>query len=243
MFLYQLLSNTPYRPCASRASTMPPTKGDIDHDYLVTPETGPGPGIIVLHSGRGVTQFVHQFCHRLAREGFVTVAPDLFRGETPRSVTEAQEQKAELDERTIGRRLEDTAAFLLQHDAVSRRSIGVIGLGYGAEWACTLASRLGDECGALVLFYGVRETDWQIVSAPILGHFAHLDHAIPISRVNELRDVFQEHGIDHDLFVYSDTEPSFLETDETARHDVEAARLAWERTLEFLRKHLQTQNE
>ena len=210
----------------------------VARDYLVTPDVGTGPGVVVLHSGRGVTGFVRQFCHRLARVGYVALAPDLFEGATPETVEAAEARKAALEGATTARRLEDAAAFLRRHDAVSRRAVGVVGLGYGAEWACTLAGRLGDDCGALVLFYGLGDVEWGDVAAPVLGHFAQLDHEIPRSRVNDLRESLREHGVPHDLFVYRDVEPSFFETDGSARYDAGAARLAAERTFHFLRERL-----
>jgi carboxymethylenebutenolidase len=207
-------------------------------DYLVTPEVGRGPGVLLLHSGRGLTDFVRRRCHRLAREGFVALAPDLFEGETPSTVGDADALKAAVDEDRTARRLEDVAEFLRRHESVSRPAVGLVGVGYGAEWACRLAAGLGDDCGALVVFYGVGDPQWASVSAPVLGHFAQLDHEFPRSRVNELRTVLGNHDVAHDLFVYGNTEPSFFETDETARHDPEAAGLAWERTLHFLRSAL-----
>jgi carboxymethylenebutenolidase len=207
-------------------------------DYLVTPEVGRGPGVLLLHSGRGLTDFVRRRCHRLAREGFVALAPDLFEGETPSTVGDADALKAAVDEDRTARRLEDVAEFLRRHESVSRPAVGLVGVGYGAEWACRLAAGLGDDCGALVVFYGVGDPQWASVSAPVLGHFAQLDHEFPRSRVNELRTVLGNHDVANDLFVYGNTEPSFFETDETARHDPEAAGLAWERTLHFLRSAL-----
>lgn len=210
----------------------------IARDYLVSPDVGRGPGVLVLHSGRGLTDFVRRLCHRLSREGFVALAPDLFDGETPESVEAAEAAKADVDVDRTTRRLEDVAEFLRRHESVSRPAVGVVGLGYGAEWASRLAAGLGDDCGALVLFYGVGEPEWSSVTAPVLGHFAQLDHEIPRSRVNELRTMLGNRGIEHDFFVYGNTEPSFFEAEASARHDPEAAGLAWERTLHFLQMAL-----
>ena len=221
------------------------TTGDsaVARDYLVTPEVGRGPGVVVLHSGRGVTQFTHSLCHRLARVGYVAAAPDLFDGATPKTVEASEEQKAAVDSDETIRRLEDTVDFLQQHDSVSRGPIGIVGVGYGAEWGCTLAAEVGADCAALVLFYGLREVEWSSVSAAVLGHFAQLDHEITRSRVSELRESLRTYGISHDLFIYENTEPSFFETDANARYDVSAAQLAYERTFHFLKKVLQSRTE
>lgn len=220
---------------------MAPTPGedrDVATDYLVTPEVGRGPGVLVLHSGRGLTEFVTGFCQRLARDGFVALAPDLFDGTTPSSAEEARELKRAVEEAAIVRRLEDTAEFLRRHDDVSRRAIGVVGLGYGAEVACRLVGEGDLEWGALVCFYGYEPTDWSTVEAPVLGHFAQLDEELPESRIKELRERLAAEGVDHDLFVYPGAEPSFFEADATSRYDQDAAQLAWERTSRFLTAHL-----
>jgi carboxymethylenebutenolidase len=210
----------------------------VSRDYLVPPEHGKGAGILVLHSGRGQTDFIKQFCHRLAREGYVALAPDLFDGRQPQTVEESRTLKQELDPDQKRRELEDAAEFLKQYSAVSRAKIGVIGIGYGAEWLCRIAPRLGTDAGGLVLFYGYEATDWSTVTAPVLGHFAQLDQEIPESKVNAIRDDLRDADVEHDLFSYPHVEPSFFETDQSARHDPDAAKLAWERTREFIRLHL-----
>lgn len=213
---------------------MPTTDPSVSRDYLVTPELGRGPGVLVLHSGRGLTPFVKQFCHRFARAGFVAYAPDLYEGATPTTADEAQTAKAAVDESRIGRQLADAGAFLSRSGETSRRDVAVVGLGYGARLACEAAPHLSETASSLTLFYGYGECDWTRVDTRVLGHFAQLDHEYPPSRMNDIRDTFASAGIEHDLFVYPGTEPSFFEADETARYDADAARLSWERTLQFL---------
>lgn len=212
--------------------------GPATRDYLATPDVGRGPGVLVLHSGRGLTEFVERLCHRLAREGYVAYAPDLFEGATPTTVEESETLKAELDRARTLRRLEDAARFLLGYESTSRRQIGVLGMGYGAEWACRLAAALEADCGAVVLFYGFEDLEWERVDAALLGHYAELDRELPPSHVERIRAILEGAGVPHDLFVYSDAEPSFFEAEPTARHDPDAARLAWDRTLHFLEQTL-----
>jgi len=207
-------------------------------DYLVTPEVGRGPGVLVLHSGRGLTGFVTGFCQRLARDGFVALAPDLFDGETPTTPGAAKAATDAIDEDALGRRLADTTRFLRRHDAVSRPDVGVIGIGYGAALACRLLDDGALEPGVIVLFYGLSPTDWTWVDTAVSGHFAELDPELPESRVRELREQLDDAGLAHDLFVYPGSRPSFFETGATAEHDPDAAQLAWKRTSRFLTTHL-----
>ena len=210
----------------------------VARDVLVAPSAGPGPGVLVLHSGRGLTPFVERLCHRLARTGFVAYAPDLFDGETPTTTAEAREVKEAVDEDRLVRQLEDAAGFLCRYDDVSRPEIGVLAIGYGAEVACAAAPWLSADCAALTIFYGYRDCEWADVDLDVLGHFAQLDHVYSPSRVEDIRETFRGAAIDHDLFVYPGTEPSFFEEDETARYDPEAARLSWERTTHYLESRI-----
>lgn len=227
--------------CYSGMQHVDPEQADSDlasTDILKEPALGSGPGVLVLHSGRGLTDFVNGLCGRLARQGFVAMAVDLFDGETPETVEEATQVKEALDTKSTKRLLQDSATFLRDYDAVSRREIGILGLGYGAEWACWLASDMPDVIGSIVLFYGYRDVHWETVTAPVLGHFAEIDHEIPVSRVNDIREEVWAAGVHTDFFVYSGTEPSFFEQDSSARYSPQAANLAWERTVEFLDRTL-----
>lgn len=207
-------------------------------DYLVTPSTGRGPGVLVLHSGRGLTPFLQQVCHRLAREGFVAHALDLFDGARPTTVEAARAAKAAVDTARCVERVEDAGEFLRNYDETSRRTVGVVGVGYGAEVACAAAPTVSRFCPALVLYYGYRETDWEPVDAGVQGHFAQLDHELPPSTVADVVRTLEECDVDHDVTVYDGVEPSFFEREETARYDPSAAQAAWGRTVEFLRDRL-----
>jgi len=208
---------------------------EVARDFLVSPEVGRGPGVLIVHSGRGLTDFPKKLAGRIAREGFVAYVPDMFEGETPHSVAEARSAKNAVSIDDLLRKLEDAAVFLRSNRDVSRDHIGILGIGYGAEIACKLAPELQDKCNALVLFYGYQDTNWGDTSASVLGHYAQLDQEYPESKVDDIRQKLRTQEIDHDLFIYSNAEPSFFETDDTARHNPEAAKLAWERTIHFLR--------
>lgn len=230
-------SDDPADPTADQ-STRPETDGPRARDVLVEPNHGRGPGVLVVHSGRGLTASVETLCARLARLGFVAMAVDLFDGTTPESVEDAAAAKEALDDRRARRALADSAAFLRRYDQVSRQSVGVLGLGYGAGWACWLASAAPEAVAAVVLFYGYRDVDWDAVDAPVIGHFAELDRTLSPSRIETLREQLLASDVSTDFFVYPGTEPSFFERDPSARHAPEAAALAWERTAAFLERTL-----
>lgn len=207
-------------------------------EYLSVPESGSGPGVLVIHSGRGVTPFIRQLCQRFARHGFVAMAIDLFDGKTAETPREAAELKNAIDWGATMNALENAVSGLLQMEMVEGDDVGLVGLGYGAGWALWLGDQMPSEIGAIVIFYGYREGSWSDIEAPVMGHFAEIDTDIPPSRVDDIRDELWASGIHTDFFVYGRAEPSFFEEDESASHSPRAAQLAWERTVRFLEINL-----
>lgn len=208
-------------------------------DYLATPNgPGGGPGVLLLHSGRGLTGYVKRTAQRLAHQGYVTLAVDLFDGRTPESTEEARATKDAVDHAATLRSIEDAASFLTGHESVTRREIGVVGIGYGAEWAIRLAENMTGAVRTVVVFYGITGCDWSQLDVAFQGHFAELDYDIPKQSVEQLRSQFQGTGLDWEVHLYHSVQPSFFEDEPTARYDADAAREAWERTVAFLDRTL-----
>lgn len=208
-------------------------------DYLVTPSgPGGGPGVLVLHSGRGLTGFVKRLAGRLSHVGYTPLAVDLFDGETPTTVEAADTLKQSLDPDATLRRLEDAATLLRDHEAVTRRELGILGIGFGAEWAIRLCERTPDDIASLVVFYGLTGCDWSTLDCAIQGHFAELDHEIPLQSVRSLQSQLERELTRSEIHVYDGTEPSFFEDEPTARYDADAAALAWDRATSFLEETL-----
>lgn len=207
-------------------------------DYLISPSHGPGPGVLVIHPKYGLTEGVTQLCIELARRGFVAYAPDLFGGATPRTADEAETLRNTLDETEVLDALEDGLSFLRTYEDVSRRQVGVVGLGYGATLAWWLAEQSPAVLGAASVLYGVRESDWSRISVPVLCHFAEVDRTIPPSRVVDLGRQLERASIDATIHTYENTEPGFAEPDNPA-FDREATETAFSRTSEFFAANLQ----
>src|SRR5688572_25820619 len=127
------------------------------HGYLAVPTAGSGPGVLVLHAWWGLTPFFTGLCDRLAKEGFVALAPDLHNGQTAATVAEAEALMQQRD----SERTEAIAAAAVDqlrgHPAVTGQAIGTIGFSMGAAWAVALASIRPDAVAAVVDFYGTAE--------------------------------------------------------------------------------------
>lgn len=209
---------------------------DIRRDVMVTPfDNRRGPGVLVVHSGRGLTEYIEQVCGRLAHHGFVGYAIDLFDGDRPESIEEASAAKAGLAPSEAVSRLEDAVEFLSGYREVSRTQIGVLGIGFGGELALELVDTTPDHIGALVVYYGFADIDWGGISTPFLGHFAELDPEIPRPKLRAAQQRMLEGRHRCEFKLYEGTEPSFFEEEPTARFDATAARKSWETTNEFLR--------
>lgn len=209
---------------------------DIRRDVMVTPfDDRRGPGVLVVHSGRGLTEFTEQLCGRLAHHGFVAYAIDLFDGQRPETIEEASAAKSDLDPTEAVSRLEDAVEFLSGYREVSRTQIGVLGIGFGGELALELVDTTPDYIGALVVYYGFADIDWGGLATPFLGHFAELDPEISRSMLRAAQQRVSAGGHRGEFKIYEGTEPSFFEEEPTARFDPTAARKSWETTNEFLR--------
>lgn len=198
-----------------------------------------GPGVLVLHAWWGLKPFFKQVCDRLAEQGFVVLAPDLFDGNVATTIEEAKTlaQNSESDSKTIGDIVMTAKDYLL---SCGSNKIGVLGFSFGAAWTLVAASRDPENVAAAVLFYGAYDmgTDtFKTFKSRVLGHFAEVDEWEPREGVDAMERNMREAGMDVTLHVYPGVAHWFVEEDRP-EYDSAAASLAWERTFEFLKKNL-----
>ncbi|HZA87477.1 MAG TPA: dienelactone hydrolase family protein, partial [Acidimicrobiales bacterium] len=143
--------------------------------YVVVPDGGSGPGVLVLHAWWGLTPFFKGVCERLADAGFVALAPDLYGGRTTDDPDEAKALLAEADMDATLRLVRSSVYALRGMPATPDAPVGVLGFSMGASWALWLASRVPDLVGATVVFYGSQNIDMAPARSPFLGHFAETD--------------------------------------------------------------------
>src|SRR6266436_1642934 len=214
--------------------------------YLATPGAAAGPGVVVLHEWWGLTEPIRQACDRLAEAGFVALAPDLYRGKTTAKVEEAQALGAALDQ-DVERWRGDIAGavqVLRQHDAThlanGRGKLALVGFSLGGAYALDMSVTLAEEIAAVVTFYdSYPGLDYRRASAAYLCHFAQDDPCEPAESVAEMEQALQAAGRQVTVHTYTGTTHWFFE-ENRPEYDAQAARLAWERTIEFLRSEEHT---
>src|SRR5438874_4861115 len=104
------------------------TDGRTTSAYLAVPEHGSGPGVLVLHAWWGLNDFFKQVCDRLAREGFIALAPDLYHGKTTTSIEEAERLVSEqIEGEEVSQDLTASIDYLLKQPGTRGKALGVIG--------------------------------------------------------------------------------------------------------------------
>ncbi len=203
--------------------------------YLASPSNG-GPGILVLPSWWGLKPFFKQVCDQLAEHGYTALAPDYYHGRIGNTIDEAKvlQEEAESDLDLMGamvKAAKDHLASLRMGEP-----IGVLGFSMGADWAVVTAA---NEPGvaATVLFYGYYSVDFSNMKSKVLGHYAETDEWQPFDGAKDMEQNMKAAGVDVTLHFYPKAAHWFMEEDRP-EYDPEAARLAWERTVEFLKRNL-----
>src|SRR3954451_17438841 len=183
-----------------------PSAGREAHGYLAVPSSGSGPGVIVIQEWWGLTDHIASIADRLAAEGFVALAPDLFGGKTTHDAEEAGRLLTELPVEQAAKDLAGAVDFLLQHDAVTSKTVGAIGFCMGGGFVLLLAAEQGDRVSAAVPFYGVGpgvpET-FTGVRAAVQGHYAKEDGMYPVDQAQaQEKQIRDESGAEVELFSY-----------------------------------------
>ena len=197
------------------------------------------PGILVIHENRGLNPHIKDIARRIALDNFVAFAPDaLFPlGGYPGTEDEARALFAKLDQ-TKTREDFIAAAALLRSRPECTGKIGAVGFCYGGGMVNYLATRLGSDLGAGVPFYGSSPNTEDVtkIKCPLMIQSAEVDERINASWP-EFERALKAASVTYKRFLYPGTQHGF-NNDTTPRYDAAAAKLAWERTIAFLNKHL-----
>jgi carboxymethylenebutenolidase len=199
---------------------------------------GTGPGVLVLHPWWGLNDTMRQVCDRLAAEGYLAYAPDLYHGRLATTIDEAERLSDELDPAQAKSDVAAAADLLWARAAPAGQGLAVLGFSLGAYYALQLSVDDPDRVAAVVLFYGTGDGDFSRARAAYLGHYAGNDPYEPAEYVDWLEGVLRDAGRPVTFHRYAGLGHWFFEADRPDAYDQPAAQLAWQRTLAFLRHTL-----
>jgi carboxymethylenebutenolidase len=218
------------------------SNGGQAHGYLAKPESGSGPGLVVIQEWWGLDDHIADIVDRFAEQGFVALAPDLFGGKVAHDTDEAGALMEQLPVDRAARDLGGAVDYLLADDSVTSSKVGAVGFCMGGGFVLQLAAQQGDKIGAAVPFYGVGNAvpnEFSGITAPVQGHYAEQDGFYPVDKAREQeQQMRRETKGDVEFFYYPAGHAFHNDKDPIGTYDAESAKLAWQRTVEFLKANL-----
>jgi carboxymethylenebutenolidase len=221
-------------------------KDEIKAYFSRPVSTNAYPGVVVIHEWWGLNDQIKGVTDRLAAEGYLAIAPDLYRGKVPTDAGYAHDLMRGVNENWAVGVIEGAATWLRATDARERRRspgqrmpIATVGFCFGGR--LSLASALkGADTQAMVMFYGSVETDakaLEAIAVPVLGIFGNEDRGIPLDQVKAFEAALKAAGKKATVLVYTGVGHAFF-NEERPGYDPDIAIDAWERTTMFLRDSL-----
>jgi carboxymethylenebutenolidase len=221
--------------------------------FLATPKTEAKRGsVLVIHEIFGLTDHIKDVACRLAQAGYIGLAPDLFTREgapvfTPGDFTAMREFVGKIPDSQL---MDDLRAGMqfLRGRSDSNGKVGIVGFCYGGRVSMLLAGS-APELNAAVAYYGRISSEKTAnqpahpidlaaqVYAPLQGHFGEEDQGIPPAEAEKLRAALAEHHKTAEIYVYEHAGHAF-NNDTRENYRPEAARLAWQRTLDWFARYL-----
>ncbi len=209
--------------------------------YLVRPAnaTGKLPGVLVVHENRGLNPYIEDVARRLAIADFMAFAPDSLTavGGYPGDDEKGLQLFAQLDRAKMTEDFFAAMTWLKSRpDCIGK--IAAIGFCFGGTVTNQLAVRMGADLAAAVPFYGSQPSaaDTEKIKAPLLAHYGELDTRITAGW-SAFDAALSRANVTHEGYVYAGVNHGF-HNDTTPRYDEAAAKLAWQRTLDWLNKYL-----
>jgi carboxymethylenebutenolidase len=200
--------------------------------------SGKLPAVLVIHENRGLNPHIEDVTRRAALAGFLALGPDALTslGGYPGNDDAGREMQSKLDRNKINEDFVAGAEYLRSH-AQSTGKVGAVGFCFGGGVVNLLAVRL-PWLGAGAPFYGRQPdaADVPKINAPLMMHYAGLDEGIN-KGWPDFEAALKQHNKKYTAYMYDNTNHGF-HNDTTPRYDEAAAKLAWQRTVDFFKQNL-----
>ncbi len=212
--------------------------------YLAVPDGGSGPGVIVVQEWWGLNEQIKATADRLASDGFVALAPDLYHGELAGhdEMDRAAELMATLPPERAARDMSAAVDALADHPATTSAGIGVVGFCMGGMLTFLLAAGRPDRVVAAVPFYGFpqgdTEPDFAPMTAAIRGHMAQADDFFGPAAARDLEHRLRTMGKDVSFTIHDAGHAFMNETDALGSYEPELRARIWPEVVTFLHERL-----
>ena len=197
------------------------------------------PGVVVIHENRGLVPHIEDVTRRVALEGFLAIAPDALTplGGTPEDREKAPSLIQRLDRQSTIQDYLAAVRYLKMHPA-STGKVGVVGFCWGGAMANQVAVHSPD-VSAAVSYYGRQPAseDASKIKASLLLHYAGVDEGIN-KGIPAYEEALKKASVDYKMYTYEGAQHAFNNDTNPARYNKEAAQLAWQRTISFLKEKL-----
>ena len=217
--------------------------------YLVFPvgqgnNTSKLPAVIMIHENKGLNEYIKNMANLLARQGYVVLAADLFKGEVsvdPNDTKRMVQSVRNNPEHAISN-LQTAVKYVSSLPNVDSSKIASIGWCFGGGQSLQLALNSQDHpLAATILYYGTPlvtdKGNLSKINWPVLGIFGDQDRGIPVEKVNQFRAALEEDGITNEIHIYPGVGHAFANPS-GANYAPKETQDAWQKTLSFLSTHL-----
>jgi carboxymethylenebutenolidase len=216
------------------------SNGQTFQGYMSTPRHT-APGVIVVQEWWGLVDHIKNVCDRFAAEGFIALAPDLYKGAQTKSPDEAEKLLMALNIQEMEKIFRGAIDTLLSNAVCSSKTVGVVGFCMGGQLALYAAATSPEKISACVDYYGIHPSvhpPLEALKAPILGFFAEHDDYVNAEVVDALDETLNRLGKQHEFHTYKGTHHAFFNETNTSKYDADASQETWKRMIEFFRSYV-----
>jgi carboxymethylenebutenolidase len=217
-----------------------PSNGSTCGGYLALPATGKGPGVIVIQEWWGLVDHIRDVADRLARGGFVALAPDLYHGKSTKSPDEAGKLLMALNIGEAEKDLRGAIQYLLSRSETSGEKVGTIGFCMGGPLSL-YAACANPAVGACVDFYGIHANVHPAIGnlqAPVLGFFGEKDRSVTPEVAHKLESELRKAGKQAEFHIYPGANHAFFNDTRPGVYHEAFAKQSWQRMVQFLKDYL-----
>jgi carboxymethylenebutenolidase len=210
--------------------------------YLSAPASSdPAPAVVMIHEWWGLNHDTTVLADALAREGFVVLAADAFRGSVAQSPADARKQVTETPREQIAADLDAALDFLRSHPRVDANRVAALGFCFGGTQAMYMGTR-NPELSGVVIFYGggpiqdAAQLGSMKEAGPVLGIYGKEDGSIPAEQVRKFQQAMEARGVENTITIYPGVGHAFVKSN-TYRNGG-AAEQAWNQMVTYLKTTL-----